>query len=102
MTVSRRINFDVPMMIERLKSEHVTFESKLVQTTMTSKLMKSNKEPIHLQGISGKIIHHRADKLFAGHGMLYQRREAVVIKQIVGLHAAMARKGSYYYNEPIK
>ena len=56
MTVSRRINFDVPMMIERLKSEHVTFESKLVQTTMTSKLMKSNKEPIHLQGISGKII----------------------------------------------
>jgi hypothetical protein len=95
MTVSRRINFDVPipMMIERLKSEHVTFESKLVQTTMT-KLMKSNKELIHLQGISGKIIHHRADKLFTGHGMLYQRREAVVIRQTVDLHAAMARKAA--------
>jgi hypothetical protein len=33
MTGSRRINFDesIPRMIERLKSEHIVFESKLVQ-----------------------------------------------------------------------
>jgi hypothetical protein len=33
MTVGRRINFDesIPRMIERLKSEHIMFESKLVQ-----------------------------------------------------------------------
>ena len=33
MTISERINFDepIPRMIERLKSEHVIFESKLVQ-----------------------------------------------------------------------
>ncbi len=33
MTVSRRINFDepIPQLIERLKAEHIMFESKLVQ-----------------------------------------------------------------------
>lgn len=64
MTVSRRINFDepIPRMIERLKSEHIVFESKLVQVENN---MKRNDIRLAAQGIKdmgNKIIQHAVEE----------------------------------------
>ena len=64
MTVSRRINFDepIPLMIERLKSEHIMFESKLVQVENN---MKRNDIRLAAQGIKdmgNKIIQHAVEE----------------------------------------
>jgi len=64
MTVSRRINFDepIPRMIERLKSEHIMFESKLVQVENN---MKRNDIRLAAQGIKdmgNKIIQHAVEE----------------------------------------
>ena len=64
MTVSRRINFDepIPLMIERLKSEHVLFESELVQVENN---IKRNDIRLAAQGImdmGNKIIQHAVEE----------------------------------------
>jgi len=64
MTVSRRINFDepIPRMIERLKSEHIMFESKLVQVENN---IKRNDIRLAAQGIEdmgNKIIQHAIEE----------------------------------------
>jgi hemerythrin-like domain-containing protein len=64
MTVSRRINFDepIPRMIERLKSEHIMFESKLVQVENN---IKRNDIRLAAQGIEdmgNKIIQHAVEE----------------------------------------
>jgi hemerythrin-like domain-containing protein len=64
MTLSRRINFDepIPRMIERLKSEHIMFESKLVQVENN---IKRNDIRLAAQGIEdmgNKIIQHAVEE----------------------------------------
>ena len=64
MTVSRRINFDepIPLMIERLKSEHVLFESELVQVENN---IKRNDIRLAAQGImdmGNKITQHAIEE----------------------------------------
>ena len=64
MTVSRRINFDepIPLMIERLISEHVLFESELVQVENN---IKRNDIRLAAQGImdmGNKIIQHAVEE----------------------------------------
>ena len=64
MPVSHRINFDepIPRMIKRLKSEHVFFESKLVQ--IDNNIMSNNiKQAAQtVQDISNKIIQHAVEE----------------------------------------
>ena len=64
MTVNRRINFDepIPLMIERLISEHVLFESELVQVENN---IKRNDIRLAAQGImdmGNKIIQHAVEE----------------------------------------
>jgi iron-sulfur cluster repair protein YtfE (RIC family) len=64
MTISRRINFDelIPQMIERLKSEHVFFESKLVQVEDNINKNDIMQAAQIIQGISDKITHHAVEE----------------------------------------
>ena len=64
MTVSRRINFDepVPRMIERLKSEHIVFESKLVQVENNIKRNDIRLAAQTIQDMSNKIIRHAVEE----------------------------------------
>ena len=64
MTVSRRINFDepIPRMIKRLKSEHVFFESKLVQIDNNIRRNNIKQAAQTVQDISDKIIQHAVEE----------------------------------------
>ena len=64
LTVSRRINFDepIPRMIERLKAEHVMFESKLVQVEDNIRRNDINQASQIIQGISDKILQHAVEE----------------------------------------
>ena len=64
MTISERINFDepIPRMIERLKSEHVIFESKLVQVEDNINKNDIKQAAQIIQGISDKITHHAVEE----------------------------------------
>ena len=64
MTISRRINFDelIPQMIERLKSEHVIFESKLVQVEDNINKNDIKQAAQIIQGISDKIANHAVEE----------------------------------------
>jgi hypothetical protein len=63
MTVSRRINFDepIPRMIERLKSEHIVFESKLVQVENNIKRNDIRLAAQTIQDMGNKIIQHAVE-----------------------------------------
>jgi hemerythrin-like domain-containing protein len=64
MTVSRRINFDepIPLMIERLKSEHIMFESKLVQVENNIKRNDIRLAAQGIQDMGNKIIQHAVEE----------------------------------------
>jgi hemerythrin-like domain-containing protein len=64
MAVSRRIDFDepIPRMIERLKSEHLMFESKLVQVENNIKRNDVRLAAQTIQGMSDKIIQHAVEE----------------------------------------
>jgi hemerythrin-like domain-containing protein len=64
MTVGRRINFDesIPRMIERLKSEHIMFESKLVQIEDRIKKGDIEQAAQTIQDMSDKIIQHAVEE----------------------------------------
>jgi hypothetical protein len=64
MTVSGRINFDepIPQMIERLKSEHVIFETKLVQIEDSIKRNEIKCGAEIIQSISNKVISHAVEE----------------------------------------
>jgi hemerythrin-like domain-containing protein len=64
MTLTRRINFDesIPRMIERLKSEHVMFECKLLQVENNLKCNDIKQAAEIIQGISDKIIQHAVEE----------------------------------------
>ena len=64
MPVSRRINFDepIPRMIKRLKSEHVFFESKLVQIDNNIRRNNIKQAAQTVQDISDKIIQHAVEE----------------------------------------
>jgi hypothetical protein len=64
MAKSRRINFDepIPTMISRLKSEHIFFESKLVQidNSLRGNNIKQAAQTVHDMG--DKIIQHAVEE----------------------------------------
>ena len=64
MTVSRSINFDepIPRMIERLKSEHNVFESKLVQIKNSIKMNDIKLAAQIVQDMGEKIIQHAVEE----------------------------------------
>jgi hemerythrin-like domain-containing protein len=64
MAKSRRINFDepIPMMIERLKSEHVFFESKLVQIDNSIRRNNIKQAAQTVQDMGDKIIQHAVEE----------------------------------------
>jgi len=64
MTLTRRINFDesIPRMIERLKSEHVMFESKFIQVENNLKRNDIKQAAQIIQGISDEIIQHAVEE----------------------------------------
>ena len=64
MTGSRRINFDesIPRMIERLKSEHIVFESKLVQIENGIKMNNIKLAAQIVQDIAEKIMQHAVEE----------------------------------------
>ena len=64
MTGSRRINFDesIPRMIERLKSEHIVFESKLVQIENSIKMNNIKLAAQRVQDIAEKIMQHAVEE----------------------------------------
>jgi hemerythrin-like domain-containing protein len=64
MTVSRRINFDepIPRMIERLKSEHIVFESSLVQVENNIKRNDIRVAAQTIQDMGNKIIQHAVEE----------------------------------------
>ena len=64
MTGSRRINFDesIPRMIERLKSEHIVFESKLVQIENSIKMNNIKLAEQIVQDIAEKIMQHAVEE----------------------------------------
>ena len=64
MTGSRRINFDesIPRMIERLKSEHIVFESKLVQIENSIKMNNIKLAAQIVQDIAEKIMQHAVEE----------------------------------------
>ena len=64
MRVSRRINFDesIPRMIERLKTEHIFFESKLVQIDNNIKRNYIKQAAQSVQDIGDKIIQHAVEE----------------------------------------
>ena len=64
MGVTGGINFDepIPQMIERLKSEHVIFESKLVQVEDNLKNNKVKQAAEIIQSINEKITRHAVEE----------------------------------------
>ena len=64
MTTSRRINFDesIPRMIERLKTEHIVFESKLVQIKNSIKMNDIKLAAQIVQDMGEKIIQHAVEE----------------------------------------
>lgn len=64
MTESRGINFDepIPQMIERLKSEHAIFESKLVQVEENIKRNDIKQADQIIQSISDRITRHAVEE----------------------------------------
>ena len=64
MTISRRINFDesIPRMIERLKTEHIVFESKLVQIENSIKMNNIKLAAQIVQDMGEKIIQHAVEE----------------------------------------
>jgi hemerythrin-like domain-containing protein len=64
MTVTRRINFDepIPQMIERLKSEHIVFESKLVQVENNIKRNDIRLAAQEIKDMGNKIIQHAVEE----------------------------------------
>ena len=64
MTVSRRINFDesIHRMIERLKSEHVIFESNLVQIENSIKMNNIKLAAQLVRDMGEKIIQHAVEE----------------------------------------
>lgn len=64
MTGSRRINFDesIPRMIERLKSEHIVFESKLVQIENGIKMNNIKLAAQIVQDMAEKIMQHAVEE----------------------------------------
>lgn len=64
MAVTGGINFDepIPQMIERLKSEHVIFESKLVQVKDNLKNNKVQQAAEIIQSINEKITRHAVEE----------------------------------------
>jgi hemerythrin-like domain-containing protein len=64
MTISRRINFDepIPRMIERLKTEHIVFDSKLVQVENNIKRNDIRLAAQGIQDMSNKIIQHAVEE----------------------------------------
>ena len=64
MTVSRRINFDepVPRLIQRLKTEHIFFESKLVQIDNNIRRNNIKQAAQIVQGIGDRIIQHAVEE----------------------------------------
>jgi hemerythrin-like domain-containing protein len=64
MPVSRRINFDepIPQMIERLKSEHIMFESQLIQVENNIKRNDIRLAAQTIQDMSDKIIQHAVEE----------------------------------------
>ena len=64
MTISRRINFDepIPRMIERLKSEHIVFESNLVQIENSIKMNNIKQAAQIVRDIGQKIIQHAVEE----------------------------------------
>jgi len=64
MTVSRRIDFEepIPRMIERLKAEHIMFESKLVEVEDNIIRNDIKQAAQIIQGISGKILQHAVEE----------------------------------------
>lgn len=64
MTVSRRINFDesIPRMIERLKSEHIVFESNLVRAENSIKMNNIKLATQIVQDIGEEIIQHAVEE----------------------------------------
>ena len=64
MSGSRRINFDesIPRMIERLKSEHVVFESKLVQIENSIKMNNIKLAAQIVQEMAEKIMQHAVEE----------------------------------------
>lgn len=64
MAVSRRINFDepIPQMIERLKSEHAIFESKLVLVEDNLKNNDVYQAAEIIQSISNRITRHAVEE----------------------------------------
>jgi len=64
MAVSRGINFDepIPRMIERLKSEHIMFESNLVQVEENIKRNDIKQAAQIIQSISDRITRHAVEE----------------------------------------
>ena len=64
MTTSRRINFDesIPRMIERLKTENIVFESKLVQIKNSIKMNDIKLAAQIVQDMGEKIIQHAVEE----------------------------------------
>ena len=64
MNVSRRINFDepIPDFIERLRSEHVIFESKLIEIDNNIKRNDIKQAAQLIQELSDKIIQHAVEE----------------------------------------
>src|SRR6476469_3885837 len=64
MAVSTGINFDepIPQMIERLKSEHVIFESKLVQVEDNLKNNNVKQAAEIIQSINERIARHAVEE----------------------------------------
>lgn len=64
MAKSRRINFDepIPMMIERLKTEHIFFESKLVQIDNSIRRNNIKQAAQTVQDMGDKIIQHAVEE----------------------------------------
>ncbi len=64
MTKSRRINFDesIPRMIERLKSEHIVFESNLVRVENSIKMNNIKLATQIVQDMGEEIIQHAVEE----------------------------------------
>ena len=75
MTGSRRINFDesIPRMIERLKSEHIVFESKLVQIENGIKMNNIKLAAQIVQDMAEKIMQHAVEEEAKAYACYYEK-----------------------------
>ena len=62
--MTRRINFEepIPRMIERLKAEHIMFESELVKVENNVNRNDIKQAAETVQGMSDKIIQHAVEE----------------------------------------